>query len=1720
VTLSLHKLWAGSGYEYLTRQVARQDATHLGRSSLASYYTERGETPGVWVGAGLAGVDGLAVGEVVSAEQMRALFGAGHHPLAAERVAAARAGGASDRVAAETARLGSPFRLRSTSARGFDVEVNHRLTTRRAEPGGQSEVSSMDRSGVVSEVAAEWFVRDHGRPPADARELAGAVARWTRRVAQPVAGFDLTFSPVKSVSALWAVAPLGVAAEIERAHQAAVADALRFLEEQALFTREGTNGVRQVEVSGLVGTAFTHRDSRAGDPDLHTHVAVANKVQTRQGRWLAVDGRVLYAATVAASETYNTALEGHLGERLGVRFEARPAAGGRREVRELVGVDQRLLTGWSSRRQAIDVRRAELGQDFQDRTGRPPTRKEAWGLAQQATLETRTAKHEPRTLTEQRTTWSAQAARVLGGIRQVQAMVAATLAPAVGPPPEPVGAAWVARTAATVVSVMEGERATWGRFHLHAEAQRQVRQAGLEPGLAGQVVDLVVAESTNLSVLLRGKVGVAEPEGMRRSDGVSVYEPVGAQRWTSQRVLTAENLVLDLAARRDGRRVDPVSVQVALQEVAVEGVVLNAGQVGLVRDLAGSGARVQLALAPAGTGKTTALRVLSKAWTTAGGTVVGLAPSASAAAVLGEQLGGPTDTLAKLVWSLDHPGVGTPAWVTGLGAGSLVVVDEAGLADTPSVARAVQHIVAVGGSVRLVGDDRQLGAVGAGGLLRDLDQRFGAARLDEVVRFTDPAEAAASLALRDGRKEALGFYLDQHRVHVGDATTAPAQLLDGWAADRAAGRDALMLAPTRTAVADLNQAARSRRLHGQQSTREVALADGNHASTGDTIVTRTNDRRLRLPGHGWVRNGNRWTVDNVHRGGALTVTPVGGGAALRLPAEYVAASVELGYASTIHAAQGVTCDTVHGLVTGSESRPQLYTLLTRGRHANHLYLQTDGAADLHDLNRPDSGTAPTPTEVLERIIDRDGTAQSASSLLADLYKPALRLPVEIGRYLDAVHLAADRTADPAVIDQLNRVADRLLPDLRESPAWPVLRSHLLLCAADGADPARRLRAAAAVGPLDDARDPAAVLHHRASTLHQARTPDRPVQQGPLPWLPHLPHRLRADPTWGTYLQARSDLVSHLADQVHRTAVAARPEWATHLHPHVGNQVVGQVAVWRAARQVQVTDPILTGPPAAEHAARQWQQHLNQITGSGPTPSPPLPLVTRLTGAADHDPFRDTLSLHLASLAGQGVDVAQHLRTAAQRPLPDDHPSAALWWRLHRHLPTATLMTPHPATEPPELPDPDPTRLDAPAQPAGLFSPTSREARTDAAFLLAGLLRLARHHTRPKSAPEGGGEHRDRLLGVNRLAHDYYRAQLTGSWSARYLTERCGQHIADDVRFQPGHALHGWTSLVDHLRRHGVTEDDMINAGLASRTRQGRIVDRFRDRLILPLWNHDHDLVGFVARRHPDHDNTHGPKYLNTPTTTLFTKGHHLYGHHLLPPTTGLHGPNPNGSTDLVPVLVEGPLDAIAVTLAGHNHYVGLATLGTALTQTQAAALGALGVDPVLAPDNDPPGQTAATRNFWRLTPHGLDPQLAVLPPQQDPAGVLSDLGPDALRHLLTKATPQGDHLIRQQGVAAGEDQQSIDIQLRTTAARPPHTWAAAVNILSLTHHLPVQELREQLLPLAHEATRHPTDTAQRGEHLTHRPTAGTGPFTGRRAWPTQDSATATSPPQPDRTPLR
>jgi hypothetical protein len=505
-----------------------------------------------------------------------------------------------------------------------------------------------------------------------------------------------------------------------------------------------------------------------------------------------------------------------------------------------------------------------------------------------------------------------------------------------------------------------------------------------------------------------------------------------------------------------------------------------------------------------------------------------------------------------------------------------------------SLDTAVQFAINRGAGVRLIGDDQQLAAIGAGGILRDIKTQHGAVQLTELHRFTDPAEAHATLTLRDGDPRSLDFYLNNGRIHVGDLAATTEDAFTAWAADCAAGLDAIMLAPTRDLVAKLNQRARNHRLAGAAPGAAVRLADGNQASVGDLIITRVNDRRLRLTATNWVKNGDRWTITGIGRNGDLKVRHNRSRLTVRLPAGYVQHSTGLGYATTIHAAQGVSADTMHGLVTGLESRQQLYTMLTRGRAANHLYLQIVGDGDPHSVIRPETVTPRTPTETLQQILARDDTPASATTLLRELSDPAARLFDAVQRYSDGLHVAAEQLVGLQTVAELDQ-ADQYVPGLTTEPAWPTLRAHLLaLAAGTGEHPLRHMLTAATGRDLRTAGDMAAVLDWRLTALP-------PTNPGPLPWLPGIPSTLHDHSVWGDYLARRSQLVADLAGQVqdHASHSDALPVWAPP-GSHPSTALIGEVAVWRAGNGIDPQDPRSTGGGGQlETASALWKQRLDR-----------------------------------------------------------------------------------------------------------------------------------------------------------------------------------------------------------------------------------------------------------------------------------------------------------------------------------------------------------------------------------------------------------------------------------------------------------------------------------------------------------------------------------------------
>jgi hypothetical protein len=686
------------------------------------------------------------------------------------------------------------------------------------------------------------------------------------------------------------------------------------------------------------------------------------------------------------------------------------------------------------------------------------------------------------------------------------------------------------------------------------------------------------------------------------------------------------------------------------------------GKAALIRAMCASGARLQLAIAPAGTGKTTAMRTLVRAWSDSGGHVVGLAPSAAAAAQLRDATGAPAETLAKLTWSIHHTDL--PDWAERIGRSTLMIIDEAGMADTLSLDTAIQFIIGRGGSVRLLGDDQQLAAIGAGGVLRDIQASHGAVRLSELHRFADAGEAAATLALRDGRPEALGFYLDRQRVHVGDPTTTLNGVFNAWRADRNQGLDALMLAPTRELVRRLNQRAQNHRLAGSVPGRQVELADRNQASVGDLIITRSNDRGLRISATDWVKNGDRWIILNLTSTGGLRVRHALNGRMVTLPADYIQTSVELGYASTVHTAQGVTADTMHGVVTGEESRQQLYTMLTRGRSANHVYVAVVGDGDPHTVIQPNNVHLWTATDLLEQILARDTSPQSATTLQREQQDPAARLAASVERYIDALHVAAEEVIGSSAVQALEAFANQLVPGLADEPAWPSLRAHLLLLAVDGTDPQQPLRAAYHAKEVGSADDRAAVLDWR---LHKTSLPSR---EGPLPWLPGIPGRIAANPQWGPYLHARSQLVAEFADQVRSNAEGEAPAWAQR-HAHMPTELIADMHVWRAANQIDPDDLRPTGPTQHGRAAQAWQQRLDKRLAAADTRTEWRwrQLLAAEAPTTTADSFLPQLTERLSNLTRAGFDATLLVRSAAAAgPLPDDHPAAALWWRILDQLP--------------------------------------------------------------------------------------------------------------------------------------------------------------------------------------------------------------------------------------------------------------------------------------------------------------------------------------------------------------------------------------------------------------------------------------------------------------------
>ncbi|TFC95905.1 hypothetical protein E3T28_12970 [Cryobacterium sinapicolor] len=508
------------------------------------------------------------------------------------------------------------------------------------------------------------------------------------------------------------------------------------------------------------------------------------------------------------------------------------------------------------------------------------------------------------------------------------------------------------------------------------------------------------------------------------------------------------------------------------------GVVLADDQLAALRAIAVSGRAVDVLVGPAGAGKTTAMNALRHAWEAAHhtGSVVGLAPSAAAAQVLAEDLGIPTENLAK--WWQNHLDHGET-----FHAGQLVIVDEASLAGTLALDRITAVAASAGAKVLLVGDYAQLHSVDAGGAFSMLVRsRADAPELVDVHRFTHEWEKTASLGLRQGDPDSIDHYIAHARVSGGDTESMTDAAYTAWRADSRAGRATVLISDSNEAVALLNARARTELiLEGRvDAVREVALHDGNRAAVGDTVITRRNDRQLRSS-RTWVRNGDRWTVTGVRQNGSVDVRRHGHrwGSALRLPADYVKHHLELGYAVTSYRAQGITTDTAHIVVTASMTRENLYVAMTRGRDANTAHVAVDRPDVAHAGPRAGDDKDATARSVLCSVLQHVGAEQSSHETIVaqqDTWGSVAQLAAEY----ETIAAAAQHDRWAALVRVIG-----LSPDQAEmaigSSAFGVLTAELRRAEAHHLDVKVVLARAVAARWFEDAEDVAAVLRSRIAT---------------------------------------------------------------------------------------------------------------------------------------------------------------------------------------------------------------------------------------------------------------------------------------------------------------------------------------------------------------------------------------------------------------------------------------------------------------------------------------------------------------------------------------------------------------------------------------------------------------------------------------------------------------
>ena len=776
-------------------------------------------------------------------------------------------------------------------------------------------VGSMARElGVRGEITPEGH-EDlvSGRDPLSGEQLAERTTRSS------VLAYDVTFSAPKSASILYAVADDETSAALVAAHEKAVSAGLDYLERSACVVRRGHAGADDQPADGFLAARYRHRMSRSEDPQLHTHVVVANTARGPDGRFSALHGRALYRHAKAAGTLYQAHLRAAVRERL-EWVEWGPV---RKGAAEIEGIGPEVRAPFSRRRQEIEAELEALAASGELR--RADTR----GAAERAALATRQPKQDAVETVPWRERQRVRAAEYGLGREELRELTTR----------EPPAAERVDQRALS--ARLSGPEGLTERRNAFAAREALIEWASAHRQGA-KATDLERATSAYL----------AGPE----------VADLGGGLHTTEDLLDCERQILDGAHRRSGEGSGRLDDSALRSSLARHGRPLTDEQAAALQAVATSGHGVDAIEALAGTGKTYTAAALATAYRDAGYRVLGAAPTGRAVRELKEQAGiGESFTLTRLAGELrDHGGFD--------GRPTLLVLDEAGMAATREAAAVLACAERTGVKVVAIGDSGQLTSVGAGSWLGALS-RSGSERLTEVMRQRHPTERRHLAELHDGEPDR---YL-HHKLKTGELelhpelATAEARALCDWSAAQAARPwgEAVLVARDNATRERLNVGAREwARADGRLG--ETITAAEREFSVGDRIITRRNDRLYD------VDNGTRGTVRTVDSEAGELVMESDSGGLHRLPADYLAAHTEHAYALTGHGMQGGTVEWAAAVGTPEDfTRNWAYTALSRGREPTRLYVAAELAAPARERASERAEIAPEPppepAPALERL---------------------------------------------------------------------------------------------------------------------------------------------------------------------------------------------------------------------------------------------------------------------------------------------------------------------------------------------------------------------------------------------------------------------------------------------------------------------------------------------------------------------------------------------------------------------------------------------------------------------------------------------------------------------------------------------------------------------------------------------------------------------------------